>query len=491
MVPLTTLKPEEQWGYHRDNGNTCVDLSNGKGEARSQNDLGYEELDQSTIHTTTSSGQLNCSDNNIVVEDTTEVHDDDADSEDEDTQDLPLWRRVPPAFAMAMGLFVISLLTCLGSVYQYKAMLHGHLYAFFFTLAKFTIMVLSAFVIGKTCWYTQQDLDSSIELQDRMHALLASVYPEHVLQRLLEDLEHDEENQNQGQDQGVDNHEGHHLDEQLADAANIDNSQWVNRLGRQHSASNLEGLNKSTDPACRQEQRPETCAPASRQDPVSSMASLVGISNLGLNVDARLEPKKGPKRSKMGCMDDSKNENLKEPLLADPLGASSRRNHHHDGHHAVTKSVTDLYPNTTVFYSQIVGFTAWSSQRAPDQVFELLETVFCEFDEVANRGAIFKVESIADSYIAVTGIPEADLDHAVRMAQFASDCLATFLAITERLERSLGPDTGELQLQIGLHSGPVTAGVLKGERSRFQLFGNTVNNGKQRKKSSRAHGGSL
>ena len=87
------------------------------------------------------------------------------------------------------------------------------------------------------------------------------------------------------------------------------------------------------------------------------------------------------------------------------------------------------------------------------------------------------VESIADSYIAVTGLPEADPLHAVRMAQFASDCLQSFAATTERLERSLGPDTGELQLRVGLHSGPVTAGVLKGERSRFQLFGNTCNIG--------------
>ena len=40
--------------------------------------------------------------------------------------------------------------------------------------------------------------------------------------------------------------------------------------------------------------------------------------------------------------------------------------------------------------------------------------------------------------------------------------------------RELGPDTGDLMLRVGLHSGPVTAGVLRGERSRFQLFGDTV-----------------
>lgn len=47
--------------------------------------------------------------------------------------------------------------------------------------------------------------------------------------------------------------------------------------------------------------------------------------------------------------------------------------------------------------------------------------------------------------------------------------------LTRQMETTLGPDTGDLGLRIGLHSGPVTAGVLRGERARFQLFGDTMN----------------
>ena len=61
------------------------------------------------------------------------------------------------------------------------------------------------------------------------------------------------------------------------------------------------------------------------------------------------------------------------------------------------------------------------------------------------------------------------------MARFAQECLLKFKEVARNLEVSLGPDTSVLGLRIGIHSGACTAGVLRGERSRFQLFGDTVN----------------
>lgn len=88
---------------------------------------------------------------------------------------------------------------------------------------------------------------------------------------------------------------------------------------------------------------------------------------------------------------------------------------------------------------------------------------------------IFKVETIGDCYVAVSGLPEPRADHAMIMSKFANDIMATMRTLTRDLEATLGPDTGDLTLRIGLHSGPVTAGVLRGERARFQLFGDTMN----------------
>jgi Adenylate and Guanylate cyclase catalytic domain len=77
--------------------------------------------------------------------------------------------------------------------------------------------------------------------------------------------------------------------------------------------------------------------------------------------------------------------------------------------------------------------------------------------------------------VAVAGVPEARRDHAPAMAMFAKEVLEKFEELVEKLEVELGPDTTELGLRTGLHTGPVTAGVLRGDRARFQLFGDSVN----------------
>ena len=125
--------------------------------------------------------------------------------------------------------------------------------------------------------------------------------------------------------------------------------------------------------------------------------------------------------------------------------------------------------------SSISGFTAWSSTRDPTQVFQLLEAIYNAFDEVAKARKVFKVETIGDCYMAVTGLPDPQANHAVIMARFASECMVKMGDVTNKLLSSLGADTADLCMRIGLHSGPVTAGVLRGDKSRFQLFGDTVN----------------
>jgi class 3 adenylate cyclase len=92
-----------------------------------------------------------------------------------------------------------------------------------------------------------------------------------------------------------------------------------------------------------------------------------------------------------------------------------------------------------------------------------------------HMSIVCQVETVGDCYVAVTGLPQARSDHAVAMARFARDCIQKARTLTQRLEVTLGPGTADLALRMGMHSGPVTAGVLRGARSRFQLFGDTMN----------------
>ena len=120
------------------------------------------------------------------------------------------------------------------------------------------------------------------------------------------------------------------------------------------------------------------------------------------------------------------------------------------------------------------GFTKWSSERSPNEVFRLLEQIFWEFDDIAVRHNIFKLGTIGDCYIAVTGIPDPVDDHAIVLAQFAFDARDKVREVCARLDRE-GLDTAKLDMRFGIHSGATTAGILRGTKSRFELFGDTIN----------------
>ena len=101
-------------------------------------------------------------------------------------------------------------------------------------------------------------------------------------------------------------------------------------------------------------------------------------------------------------------------------------------------SIAQIYPETTVIFADVVGFTSWSSTREPTQVFHLLESLFGKFDKLAKIHGVFKIETIGDCYVAVVGLPKANKHHAVVMAKFANDCRIKMQELMLELEPILG-----------------------------------------------------
>jgi class 3 adenylate cyclase len=112
--------------------------------------------------------------------------------------------------------------------------------------------------------------------------------------------------------------------------------------------------------------------------------------------------------------------------------------------HEGLQPIADLFLETTVLFADIAGFTAWSSTRDPTHVFTLLQSLYQGFDLIAHKEKVFKVETIGDSYVAVTGLPDPQKLHAVIMAKFAYSCLENMHKILRKLEVKLGPDTATL-----------------------------------------------
>ncbi len=132
------------------------------------------------------------------------------------------------------------------------------------------------------------------------------------------------------------------------------------------------------------------------------------------------------------------------------------------------RRIAEAHPSTTVVFADIVGFTPWAQRTPPDQVVELLDSMFTTFDELVEQHGLEKIKTIGDAYMAVAGAPQARPDHAIVVVEFAQ---ALIRAVDEIRER-----TGlEIQVRIGVASGPVVAGVIGARRLQFDLWGDTVN----------------
>jgi adenylate cyclase len=130
-------------------------------------------------------------------------------------------------------------------------------------------------------------------------------------------------------------------------------------------------------------------------------------------------------------------------------------------------TIADDVPSASVLFADVVGFTPMSATMAPAELVGLLDELFTVFDGFVTDLGLEKIKTVGDAYMVAAGVPQPRPDHAVAIAELA-------LRIREHVAAT--PIAGrQLQMRIGVASGPVTAGIIGTNKFAYDLWGDTVN----------------
>ncbi|ARN82907.1 adenylate/guanylate cyclase domain-containing protein [Methylocystis bryophila] len=130
--------------------------------------------------------------------------------------------------------------------------------------------------------------------------------------------------------------------------------------------------------------------------------------------------------------------------------------------------IAEVFPEVTVFFSDIVGFTELSARLGPHETVNLLNVLFGKFDDLSEKHGVEKIKTIGDSYMVVGGIPNRDALHCQHVAEFALEAIAFVKNFS-----SIYPCA--IEMRMGIHTGTVAAGVLGKKKFSYDLWGDVVN----------------
>ena len=133
------------------------------------------------------------------------------------------------------------------------------------------------------------------------------------------------------------------------------------------------------------------------------------------------------------------------------------------------KLIADKHNEVSVLFADIVEFTPQSKKLNPREIVTILNTIFSKFDDLSAKYNIEKIKTIGDSYFAVSGLNENSQDSAVNLIKMALKMLQSIVKINNE------SNLMELGIRIGIHSGPVVAGVIGKNKFAYDLWGSTVN----------------
>ena len=135
---------------------------------------------------------------------------------------------------------------------------------------------------------------------------------------------------------------------------------------------------------------------------------------------------------------------------------------------AASQTIADHFDSASILFADVVDFTPLAQRLPPAEVVGILDQLFSRFDTLLERHGLEKIKTIGDCYMAAAGVPDQVPDHARKAALLALD-------MREVVAASTVAGRSGLELRIGIHSGPVIAGVIGTRRFLYDLWGDAVN----------------
>ncbi|MBZ9867013.1 adenylate/guanylate cyclase domain-containing protein [Mesorhizobium sp. CA15] len=130
--------------------------------------------------------------------------------------------------------------------------------------------------------------------------------------------------------------------------------------------------------------------------------------------------------------------------------------------------ISDDLPSVTILFADLVAFTPRAAILPASELVSLLNRVFSEFDRLTEKHGLETIKTIGDAYMVAGGVPVPQSDHATAVADMALE----MLVLLRRLSDEIGQ---ELDVRIGIDSGPIVAGVIGSRKPFYDLWGDTVN----------------
>lgn len=131
-------------------------------------------------------------------------------------------------------------------------------------------------------------------------------------------------------------------------------------------------------------------------------------------------------------------------------------------------NIADGFAEATILFADIVGFTTLSQQTSPEKLVEMLNQIFSSFDHLCDHYQLEKIKTIGDAYMVVGGLPNPQNNHAEAIALMA-------LSMQEEVARFNTQNHRNINIRIGINTGPVVAGVIGKKKFIYDLWGDAVN----------------